>query len=90
MLVLILVNVDRSAVVGMRKYLDDRTGTVRLRGRDTYEASPARLRLQPLALVRRTSSVGVGCHWLSCLFVKSRVGIVRCVAVSAPPTNSYR
>ena len=51
MLVLILMNMHRRAVAGMREYLDDRIGTVRLRGRHPDEATLSRPRLQPLSLV---------------------------------------
>src|ERR1700722_20232778 len=72
MLVLILMNMHRRAVARMREYFDDRIGTVRLRGRHTYEATLSRPRLQPLALVRRTGSVGVRCH-CCCAFPSSCV-----------------
>jgi hypothetical protein len=45
MLVLILMNMHWRAVPGMRTYLDDRIGTVRLRGRHTYDATLSRPRL---------------------------------------------
>ena len=88
MLVLILMNVHRRAVAGMREYLDDRIGTVRLRGRHTYQATLSRSRLQPLALVHRAGGVGVRCH-CCCAFPSSCVRASCDVfTVSAPVYNA--